>query len=292
MSNILFDLSGKIEQKTVDALSAVKRIADSLKISFFVVGASARDFILKHCYGIEPPRMTMDIDLGVEVGSWEQFNKLTEALKDTGKFNPDKREPQRFHFDSVLIDIVPFGPITDDDLRIAWPPEHEIFMSMVGFKEAYEYSITVRISADPELDIKLPTLPGLALMKIISWKEKYPERKKDSEDLLLIMHKYEEAGNFDRLYSDEQDLLTEEKFDARLASIRLLGRDMARMADPETSITVRSILDSETGEQSQYRLVTDMIRGTLSFDDKFDETLLHVEKLRMGIAEGTKNSSR
>lgn len=72
----MFDLSGKINPQTVAALSAVRGIADAQGISFFVVGASARDFILKHCYGIEPPRMTTDIDLGVEVANWEQFNKL------------------------------------------------------------------------------------------------------------------------------------------------------------------------------------------------------------------------
>ncbi len=81
MSNILFDLSGKIDQQTVAALSAVKGIADSQGIHFFVVGASARDFILKHCYGIESRRMTTDIDLGVEVANWEQFSKLIESLK-------------------------------------------------------------------------------------------------------------------------------------------------------------------------------------------------------------------
>lgn len=177
MSNISFDLSGKIDRQTVEALSAVKRSADSLGISFFIVGASARDYILKHCYGIEPPRMTTDIDLGVEVASWDQFSKLRETLEATGKFSPDAMEPQRLHFDSVLIDIVPFGPIAGETRRIAWPPEHEIFMSMVGFKEAYEYSVLVRLSTDPELDIKLPTLPGLAIMKIISWREKYPGRK-------------------------------------------------------------------------------------------------------------------
>ncbi|MGD0887341.1 MAG: hypothetical protein ABSA46_21055 [Thermodesulfovibrionales bacterium] len=67
MSNILFDLSGKIDQQTVATLSVVKGIADSQGIPFFVVGASARDFLLKHCYGIESQRMTSDIDLGVEV---------------------------------------------------------------------------------------------------------------------------------------------------------------------------------------------------------------------------------
>jgi len=285
MSSILFNLSGKIDQHTVEALSIVKKVADSLNIPFFVVGASARDYILKHCYGIEPPRMTRDIDLGVEVASWEQFNQLKESLIATGKFSPDKKEPQRFLFDSVIVDIVPFGPIADKDKRISWPPEHEIFMSMLGFKEAYEYSITVRLSSDPELDIKLPTLPGLALMKVISWKEKYPERKRDAEDLLLIMQKYEYAGNFDRLYAEEQDLLQEEIFDTRLAGIRLLGRDMARIAATDTLRTVKTILDSETGERPRYRLVTDMIRSSLMFDANFEQVLLQVEKLRQGIVE-------
>ena len=285
MSSILFDLSGKIDQHTVEALSIVKKVADSLNIPFFVVGASARDYILKHCYGIEPPRMTKDIDLGVEVAGWEQFNQLKESLIATGKFSPDEKEPQRFLCDSVIVDIVPFGPIADENKRISWPPEHEIFMSMLGFKEAYEYSITVRLSSDPELDIKLPTLPGLALMKIISWKEKYPERKRDAEDLLLIMQKYEDAGNFDRLYAEEQDLLQEENFDTRLAGIRLLGRDMARIADPDTLRTVKTILDSETGERPRYRLVADMIRSSLMFDANFEHILLQVEKLRQGIVE-------
>jgi predicted nucleotidyltransferase len=290
MRNILFDLSGKIEQQTVAALSAVKGIADSHGIPFFVVGASARDLILKHCYGIEPPRMTTDIDLGVEVADWEQFHTLTDALKATGRFLPDESQRQRYHFDSVLVDIVPFGPITDENRRIAWPPEHEIFMSMAGFKEAYEYAITVRLSTTPELDIKLPTLSGLALMKIVSWREKYPERTKDAEDLLLIMHKYEDAGNFDRLYDKAQDLLEEEKFDARHASIRLLGRDMAIIADTETLSFVKTILDAETREQSQYKLVTDMIKGSgsIRYEDRFDETLQQVQKLKKGLSEITK----
>ncbi|MBZ5538371.1 MAG: nucleotidyl transferase AbiEii/AbiGii toxin family protein [Acidobacteriia bacterium] len=285
MNSTFFDLSGKIDPQTIAVFSALRNVADSLGIPFFVVGATARDFILKDCYGIELPRMTRDIDLAVEVASWEQFNKLIEALKDTGKFSPDKRECHRLHFDSLPIDMLPFGPIADADRKITWPPEHEVFMSVIGFKEAYESSITVRLSANPLLDIKLPTLPGLALMKIVSWKEKYPERRKDAEDLLLIMDNYESVGTFDRLYDTEQELLQEEKFDVGLASIRLLGRDMARMADPETLNRVKAILDDETREKSRYSLVTDMVRGSGSIEDRFEQIRLHVEKLRKGFLE-------
>ena len=69
MTSILFNLSGKIEKPVVDTLYILKKVADSLGIPFFVVGAFSRDLILKHGYGIEPRRKTGDIDLGVEVAN-------------------------------------------------------------------------------------------------------------------------------------------------------------------------------------------------------------------------------
>lgn len=229
----------------------------------------------------------MDIDLGVEVASWKQFNKLTEALIDTGKCYPTDK-PYRFLSDSVYIDIVPFGPIADGSKRISWPPEHKFFMSMLGFEEAYEYSMLIRLSSNPELDIKVPALPGLALMKIISWDEKYPERSKDAGDLLLIMREYGDAGNLDRLYVKEQGLLQEEGFDPINAGVRLLGRDMAKIANSDTLSIVRAILEGETGDESQYRLIRDMIKGRYNFGDYFDEVLLLVKKFKDGIEEGSK----
>ncbi|MBU2598165.1 MAG: nucleotidyl transferase AbiEii/AbiGii toxin family protein [Actinobacteria bacterium] len=287
MKNILFDISGKIEKiglNKVNALYEVKKVADSLKIPFFVVGASARDFILEHCYNIKSPRMTEDIDLGVEVADWDKFNKLSETLLSTGKFSKAP-EKQRFLFRDVFIDIVPFGPIAGKDKKISWPPEHEIFMNILGFEEAYEYSITLRLGSKPELDIKFPTLSGLAIMKIISWKEEYPERKTDAEDLLFIMKNYEVAGNEERLYGQALSLLEEEDFDTRLAGIRLLGRDIAKISDSQTLKAVKEILEGETGEQSRYRLVEDIVSVTFMYSDQFDEILNYVEKLKEGISE-------
>lgn len=48
---------------------------------------------------------------------------------------------------------------------------------------------------------------------------------------------------------------------------------MARIADPETLQIVRKILDGETGEQSQYRLVSDMLRGTPAIEEKEDKLI-------------------
>ena len=285
MKDISFNLSGKIDQQIVEVVSTVKEHADSLGIQFFVVGALARDILLQYIYGIVIKRATKDIDLGIKVYNWEQFNQLKKSLIATGKFSFD-RELQRLYFNSVPIDILSFGPITDERIRILWPPEHEVFMSMVGFKEAYESSITVMLRSAPEIKIKVPTLSGLAILKIISWNEKYPERKRDAIDLLLIMQKYEEAGNFERLYDKEQTLLQEEDFDTKQAGIRLLGRDISGIADSETVDAVIAILEGETRDQSKYRLIIDMLGDSFNPDDKkFDEILSQVKKLKSGIEE-------
>ncbi len=60
---------------------------------------------------------------------------------------------------------------------------------------------------------------------------------------------------------------------------------MAKIADPETLKTIKEILEDETGEQSKYRLVQDMIKGSLEVENKFDAILNFVEKLKAGIEE-------
>jgi predicted nucleotidyltransferase len=104
------------------------------------------------------------------------------------------------------------------------------------------------------------------------------------------MNKYEEAGNSERLYEGELPLLQEDGFDTKLAGIRLLGRDMARISNPATFRIIKGILDAETEEMGQYKLITDMIRETGISDTRFDEILLQLEKLKQGIVEvGEKN---
>jgi predicted nucleotidyltransferase len=156
-------------------------------------------------------------------------------------------------------------------------------MSTLGFEDAYQTSITVRLRARPALDIKFVSLPGLALLKIISWNDNLIRRSKDAHDLLLLMRKYLEAGNEERLWEEEEDLV-EDDFDYEGASSRLLGRDIAAILSPEVEEAVIKILDRETGEQNQYRLVENMMdRGSDS--SAFEDALELLEELKAGILE-------
>jgi predicted nucleotidyltransferase len=169
MNENLLDLSGKIDPLTIELLETVSGTADSIKVPFFVIGATARDIILTHGYGINTIRATHDIDLGVQVPGWQAFNALREALFATGLFS-DEREPQRIKFrEELLLDLLPFGAITMPNGRLSWPPHHDVQMNTLGFEGAYSSSLTARLKSGPVFEVRLASLAGLAVMKIISW---------------------------------------------------------------------------------------------------------------------------
>ena len=111
MTNILHNLTGKLDGPAVSLLEDIDRITQSLGIPFFVVGATARDIFLEHIHGIKPQRATRDIDIGIFVPDWKQFHRLKEALITTADFKQDRREHRLMNRAGIFLDIVPFGQI-------------------------------------------------------------------------------------------------------------------------------------------------------------------------------------
>ncbi|MBE3128853.1 MAG: nucleotidyl transferase AbiEii/AbiGii toxin family protein, partial [Actinobacteria bacterium] len=242
MKNILINISGKIDSSYISAVKEIKKVADSLKISFFIIGAFARDIIMEHFYEIKATRMTMDIDLGIKVSSWNKFYKLINTLEKSGKFRKSK-EKHRVLYDDIIIDIIPFGGVSGKNEKIIWPPENEIVMSVMGFNEVYNYSTLVRLQNNPILEVKIPTLPGLAILKLFAWRDNFPNRSKDAEDLLFIMKNYGNVEISDKLYKSELQLLKSEDFDNQVAGIVLLGKEMSKICTNQTIEYLRKIID-------------------------------------------------
>ncbi|ANT64176.1 hypothetical protein [Prosthecochloris sp. CIB 2401] len=284
MKTILKDVSGRIEPREIDALKFIKETANELGIKFFVVGAFARDILFEHLHGIHTWRATKDIDIGIEVSNWDEFQHLTGMLVTRGHFNSTEL-PHRFSDSSspIFVDIVPYGEITDSLRRISWPPRHDRIMSMLGFEEAYLSTSTVRLSTEPMLDILVPAIPALALLKIISWDDAWPERSRDAEDLLFILKNCMTEDYREKLYSSYSQLLIEELYDPELASIRLLGQEIALMGNKETLRIVQDILIGETDENGALKLLSDMHKRTVA-----DHSPLQLlKKLLQGIRDGS-----
>lgn len=274
------DISRKIDRVLLDALIAIEEAAQKSNAPFIIVGATARDIIFQHIFGLPPERATMDIDIAVRVNSWIEYDKIQSVLINSGKFERENPPPRRLRFGkNLIIDVIPFGGLEKPAGEIAWPPSEDIVMSTVGFEEALRSSMKVKISNNPDIFIHVVTPAALAILKLISWNEKPAVRSKDAIDFYFIMKNYADAGNQDRLFSTDQDLLFGENFDYAIASTRLLGRDMKRICGERTRNLVEVVLKEETNEHSQLHLVVAMAKNEFDKDESYNHALLMLSEL-------------
>ena len=283
MSNTSLDLSNKLPAEQVNIIRQVVRAAENQRLRLFIVGAQARDLLLQYVYDLPVLRATNDIDFGIIVESWDEFTKLRDDLIVDKKFQPHRTMRQRLvHESGLLIDLVPFGDLEEVSGQISWPPDFSIVMSTAGFAEAYDNSVEIRMADD--LIVKVASLAGLALMKIVAWDERRFER--DAEDLALVMRHYLDAGNQDRIYTEEGDCfdLLDEEFDYERASARILGRDIGRFLTKTSRSIVGRVLSQEPDQANLDALTTVMITNSTYYGD-FDMALSMLTELRTGMTE-------
>jgi predicted nucleotidyltransferase len=197
-----------------------------------LVGAMARDILLYYAHEITVLRATEDVDLGFAVSDWAAFSSLRSALIASTYFEPHERVPNKiFHRRHREIDLIPFGGVEQTDGSIAWPPEGEEVMTVVGYSEALASAIDVKLPENQH--VLMVSLPMLAVLKIIAWSERHTAApRKDASDLFLILRKYLDAGNQQRLYEEAAHLLEDSNFDYERAGAWLAGHDAAAAIRP------------------------------------------------------------
>src|SRR5262245_29267081 len=273
------DLSGKLDPVRELVFRDVADGAAVCGVPFFIVGACARDLLLDLYYGLPPHRATNDIDFGIRVESWSQFDALINSLTLTGRYTVDPNRLQRLRSqEGAIIDVVPFGGVENSTTRdIAWPPDYSTVMSAVGFEEAYRNAVNVRFA--PDLVVAVSSLAGLTLMKLIAWKER--RNSKDAKDLKLLITEYLRAGNEIRLESgDHKDLLDDDKFvNVELASARLLGRDLSLIMTEQSRQVVLGMLDNPA------ELASGMASESIEIDEAFEAAQERLRTLKQGILD-------
>lgn len=279
------NLSGKIEGNLAGLLIDLFTCISRLLIPAFIVGAAARDIIFNE-YGIETGRATKDLDIAIQVENWDHFSSLKNELLESGCFKETKLQHRiSYYKDGVNIDVIPFGGVAKVDKSISWPPDQSVKMSVIGFEEAFQTALSATLPSNQELEIKIASIVGQTLLKLISWNETYPERKKDAIDLEFMMRNYADAGNHDRFYAEMSDSMESEGYDYELASARFLGRDVAGSTNPNTTAHLVNLLAKQTGEQNRYTLAEDMISNRTFNEKGFEQALNLIDSFNRGLCE-------
>ncbi len=283
MNRKLLNLSGQIDRETVDLVAALHHVASEQNVPFFLVGAYARDLILTFAHGIKSHRATVDIDFGVQVSSWAEYEDLRRGLLALGEFQ-ETRQMQCLRFrDTLPVDLVPFGEIAQPEDVIAWPPDQAVRMDVTGFEDAFACCHLVRIRDDPAIDIFVASLVGLAILKLSAWSDRETGRDRDAIDLFLILRNYLDAGNAERLWDQHPDLASEDDFDYERVGARLLGRDISAVASAATVSDLVRVLSGQIDAKSDFALALGMRKGRPA--PAFDDVLLLLQALLQGLQD-------
>lgn len=250
------DFSGKNDLIGLARLvRALQAVAHPRGIDFFLMGAAARDLMLRYAHGISAARLTEDADFAVMVRDWSAYEDLRAGLIAGGEFiaRPGPVTHRLRHREGSALDIVPFGGVERQDRKLAWPPDGTTVFDCFGMNEALGASVTVRL---PEsLQLKVAPVPALTVLKACAWQDrKHTHPGQDAPDLLLFLRHYMDCGNFDRVVAEHADLFDAADFDHVEAGVRLLARDVAALIDRYGIERVLGILAPEADEDGSLLL--------------------------------------
>lgn len=84
-----------------------------------------------------------------------------------------------------------------DTGRAPLAPGMDIVMNVSGFAEAHASALMVELADG--FPVLVTSLPALAVLELIAWRDRRFETSKDATDFLLIARNYTDAGNLERL---------------------------------------------------------------------------------------------
>ncbi|MFI6167662.1 nucleotidyl transferase AbiEii/AbiGii toxin family protein [Nocardia sp. NPDC051052] len=226
-------------------LCQIKQLMVSYGIVFLVVGATARNIVSIGVFGSAPGRATRDIDIAVAVATWDEVRRLRSEM------SPIDQSCHRFDVCGVPVDIIPCGPIENNDRTVDWPEDFR--MNTLGFREAFAADEIALLPG--QLSVRVPSIAAQTLLKLVAWHDRHWRSTKDAIDLATMLDWYSSGHQLNILYTEHIELLATYDYDATLASAHRLGQDIALLLETADSRRVQPLLDDPVALQ---RLANDM----------------------------------
>ncbi|SHI54696.1 nucleotidyl transferase AbiEii/AbiGii toxin family protein [Flavobacterium haoranii] len=250
-------------------------------ISFFVIGATARDIILE-ISGQQSGRRTQDIDIAISIDKWEQFEEIANELINLENFSKDPQQQQRFlYLNKFQIDIVPFGNIMDEHDKIYWPPDQTFAMNVLGFEEAKNETVTITL--DEEIQFEIVNLISIFLLKIVAWKDRHHRGNKDADDIAFIMQNYLNINDERAATEHYDDVYGIDNYTELKASASLIGIDLRELVNenPKLKEFLINELNKDIEKQEASILINQILEThkTLQYEDVLESIKIIKQQL-------------
>lgn len=271
------------DAKLSDMLSALERGLDKFGIDYYLVGAVARDVWMTAVHGIQPARITGDIDFAILINDSATYLDLKNYLIETEGFSPYKGNAFVLVWKGfVNVDLLPFGEIADKQAKVHLDGSGLTSISVPGFREVY-------LSGLPEAELeekhnfKFCSLPGLVLLKLIAYQDRPEARRDDIKDISYILTHFFEM-QADNIYDNHNDLFGDRELLEIAAHV--IGREMAEILQPNQELfeRIRQLLETNAGNPA-----TSEIGRIMSefFQNPVEDNVLILRSISAGLTEET-----
>lgn len=234
------------------AYATIAHAAKELDIRWMVTGAAGRVLLLETVYGLPRGRATEDVDFAVMVESWDHYHALEALILKNSEFVQDNKQRQRFRgSENAYFDLIPFGGVEKADHTIAWPPDNNFTMNVLGFREACADAVIVRMNGKTDVPVVSPA--GLMLLKLIAWKDRHISHpRRDAADIAYVLRHFGKIETEKRLFERYFDAIKAADYDLDIATARVLGRKTCAIVTNGTRRRLHQLLDVELvhGEDS------------------------------------------
>ena len=247
-----------------NTLKALSDCVTGLGLKLYVVGATARDLMMKLLDEYPSKRKTRDLDVAIALSDWSQFENLSQILQK----NYFRKDPanQKFYYEGKKhdndyeVDVVPFGDIAGEDETLLWPPEYEKEMSVKCFTEVMNRSMPITI--DKLFNINIATLAGQFLIKLDAWNDRHTAEydSKDADDMFLILSRYHDA------YIKEPNITPPDAVDYNnhdnetIWGAHWLASDIKNILSNEHLIYYVNMINAELSKKTESDLINNFIR--------------------------------
>lgn len=241
-----------------DTLKALTRSLQGLNIPLYVVGATARDVMMKLLSEDEVRRRTNDLDVAIALQNWSDFDRVKEKLEQN-HFKKVK-DKQKFYYkgeandNDFEVDVVPFGDIAVNE-QISWPPEGNPVMSVRCFDDVMAHSMDV--SVGDEITFKIAPLYGQFLIKFDTWVDRHAKTDKDAIDMFYFLNSYYRVKVMndsippDEIYASDDD----KELTYEVLSARWLAYDISKVLSTEHLVYYIEIIEEELNKEEKSLLL-------------------------------------
>lgn len=284
MSTYKIDYKGiRLNPQIAEMLDLIGQALEKFGIDYFLIGAVARDAWMIGVHKKRPKNTTGDIDFAIFINDKGVYEQLKTHLIEQCGFAASHDNAFVFIWkDKTQVDLLPFGAIEDEHRRVTVSGTGFTTVDVPGFREVYEEELPFIEVAERHL-FKCCTLPGIVLLKLISWNDRPELRVHDIFDISDILHHFFDM-HMEEIWQNHHELLVDAEEDTILIAARVLGREMQKIARRNDGFYARieQILEENTAKTRSSRMAEIMVGY---FSNTIEENKLVLEQLKRGFSE-------